>query len=118
MNGRPAPVPDRDATASSSAGHQVSRAHRGARDGDADAVPRRRRPPEAPDVNPDRHSMTNTAASSPVTRARPRVVTLPRRPVHYSRLTQQWLDFLAGLLAQTAQAERASADRTESPARL
>jgi hypothetical protein len=45
------------------------------------------------------------------------VVAPPRRPVHYSQPTQDWLDFLAGLLAKTARAERASADRTESPAR-
>jgi len=58
---------------------------------------------------------TDTASSPRHPDAPHRVVT--RRPVHYARPTQQWLDFLAGLLAQTAQAERASADRTESPAR-
>ena len=60
---------------------------------------------------------TDTASSPPHPDAPHRVVTPPRRPVHYARPTQQWLDFLAGLLAQTARAERASADRTESPAR-
>src|SRR6266851_9046211 len=60
---------------------------------------------------------TDPASSPRHPEAPHRVVTPPRRPVHYARPTQQWLDFLAGLLAQTARAERASADRTESPAR-
>jgi len=60
---------------------------------------------------------TDTASSPPHPDAPHRVVTPPRRPVHYAPPTQQWLDFLAGLLVQTVQAERASADRTESPAR-
>jgi hypothetical protein len=41
---------------------------------------------------------------------RSRVATHPPRPVEYSPSTQQWLDFLAGLLAQTAWAEQAGAD--------
>ena len=64
-----------------------------------------------------RSQPTDTASSPRHPEAPHRVVTPPRRPVHYARPTQQWLDFLAGLLAQTAQAERASAARTESPAR-
>jgi len=60
---------------------------------------------------------TDTVSSPRHPDAPHRVVTPPRRPVHYARPTQQWLDFLAGLLAQTARAERASAARTESPAR-
>jgi hypothetical protein len=39
-----------------------------------------------------------------------RVATHPPRPVEYSPSTQEWLDFLAGLLAQTAWAEQAAAD--------
>src|SRR5437867_10255178 len=57
---------------------------------------------------------TDTASSPPHPDAPHRVVTPPRRPVHYAPPTQQWLDFLAGLLVQTVQAERASADRTRS----
>lgn len=41
---------------------------------------------------------------------RSRVATHPPRLVEYSPSTQQWLDFLAGLLAQTAWAEHAAAD--------
>jgi hypothetical protein len=41
---------------------------------------------------------------------RSRVATSAPRPVQYSPSTQQWLDFLAGLLAQTAWAERTAAD--------
>src|SRR5213080_2335199 len=64
-----------------------------------------------------RSQPTDTASSPRHPDAPHQVVTPPRRPVHYARPTQQWLDFLAGLLAQTARAERASADRTECPAR-
>ncbi len=45
--------------------------------------------------------------------ARSRVATPPPRPVDYSPSTQQWLDFLAGLLAQTAWAEQTTADRPD-----
>jgi hypothetical protein len=41
---------------------------------------------------------------------RRRVATHSPRPVEYGPSTQQWLDFLAGLLAQTAWAEQAAAD--------
>jgi len=64
-----------------------------------------------------RSQPTDTAFSPRHPDAPHRVVTPPRRPVHYAPPTQQWLDFLAGLLVQTVQAERASADRTERPAR-
>jgi hypothetical protein len=41
---------------------------------------------------------------------RSRVATHPSRLVEYSPSTRQWLDFLAGLLAQTAWTEQAAAD--------
>jgi len=44
---------------------------------------------------------------------RRRVATSSPRPVDYSPSTQQWLDFLAGLLAQTAWAEQTTADRPD-----
>lgn len=50
-------------------------------------------------------------------RPRSRVVTPPRRPVECSPATQQWLDFLAGLLAQTAWTEQAAADSPDFTSR-
>jgi len=44
---------------------------------------------------------------------RPMIATSSPRPVDYSPSTQQWLDFLAGLPAQTAWAERTTADRPD-----
>jgi hypothetical protein len=38
--------------------------------------------------------------------ARQRIATRPRPPLQCSSSTQAWLDFLAGLLAQAAWAER------------
>jgi hypothetical protein len=48
---------------------------------------------------------------------RSRVATRSPRPVEYSPSTQQWLDFLAGLLAQTAWAEQAVADTSDLTSR-
>lgn len=48
---------------------------------------------------------------------RSRVAIHPPRPVEYSPSTQQWLDFLAGLLAQTAWAERAAVDNPDVTSR-
>jgi hypothetical protein len=45
--------------------------------------------------------------------SRSRVAFPSPRPVEYSPSTQQWLDFLAGLLAQTAWAEQAAADTSD-----
>ena len=44
---------------------------------------------------------------------RSRVASPSPRPVEYSPSTQQWLDFLAGLLAQTAWAEQTAADTSD-----
>ena len=46
-----------------------------------------------------------------------RVATRSPRPVEYSPSTQQWLDFLAGLLAQAAWAEQAAADTSDLTSR-
>ena len=48
---------------------------------------------------------------------RRRVASHTPRPVEYSPSTQQWLDFLAGLLAQTAWAEHAAADSPDLTSR-
>src|SRR5262245_49527596 len=89
-------------------------AHHAARGADVDAVPTRRRPSDAPDVNPDRPARPSAAASSRLSLVRQRGVGVmpPPRAIEYSQPIQQWLDFLARLLAQTAWAERATAERT------
>ena len=46
-----------------------------------------------------------------------RVATHSPRAVEYAPSTQQWLDFLAGLLAQTAWAEQAAADTPDLTSR-
>jgi hypothetical protein len=62
----------------------------------------------------DRQFARSAAAKRPP-RARPRLATPAPRPVEYSPSTQQWLAFLAGLLAQTAWAERSTADASSIP---
>jgi hypothetical protein len=49
--------------------------------------------------------------------SRRRVAIHSPRPVEYAPSTQQWLDFLAGLLAQTAWAEQAAADTSDLTSR-
>jgi len=43
-----------------------------------------------------------------------RVATPPTRPIQWSPATHQWLDFLAGLLAQAASAEHGAANAAET----